>query len=557
MTCLDEYEGKNRQFLLLCSNLYDSLVDKTEHLGKISAEAKLAWIELVAGFASMHHPGRFADGAIEDIALEIGSELPRQKNRRFQLSVPGRAASLQKRRVLHVVTFVSPQGGHSRNLLNWITKDEESHHSIVLTRQGSSPPYPALKQAVALSGGTFVKLPALVSTIERARWLRHFAQQHADLVVLHVIPNDVVPIVAFADGCTVPVAFVNNGDHLFWLGSSVADTIVNLREISITANRDFRYTRNDQLLPVPLTESHRHVGHTDARTMLGIPHNQPVLLSVGRSLKYAPSARQNFFRTASKILDRNKEAHLYLVGVMAGDHAASSASAGHERLHFVGPVADATIWQKAADVYLEGFPFGSQTALLESIMPGVPCVRVYSPLSPLLAADDIALTGVVDAPAGEEAYVASASGYLDDRENAARVGDTLRERVLRYHVEETWDIFLRDFYAASLQMKHAPARIPKTSSSVRPVDLAISEFHGARYAGATDPEGVLTGEIHREILGIAYNLRQTGFYQEAFRLVKLANQEKSWDRESIIFAAKLIPHRFLYKKKLHSGKEAR
>lgn len=551
-----EYESRTGEFLLVCSSLYDFLVKKTELFRKkASAEAMLAWVEMVAGFGAMHHPGRFFDGAIENIALEIGSQLQHSKGPRFAPLLSGKIPiHTRRRRILHVVTFISAQGGHTRNLLHWINKDQESHHSLVLTHQRSIPLYQPLMEAVALSGGVFTSMPDPVPLMERAGWLRRFAQETADLVILHAIPNDIVPIVAFADGCNIPVAFVNNGDHLFWLGSSVADTIINLREISIASSRECRCTRNDQLLPVPLVETHQDVGRDEARKVLGIPRDQKMLLTVGRALKYAPSTRQNFFETAGKILNLNPKAHLYLVGVRADDHVASSVLSRHDRVHFVGPVEDATFWQRAADVYLEGYPFGSQTALLESVLPGVPCVRVYAPLSPLLAADDIALTGVVESPADEETYIATVSEFINDEEKASRQGDILRKRVLRYHIEDMWKDFLTKMYTAAGKMKHMAVPVPQTSASVRQVDLAISEFHGTRYVGAADIKSTLTNEMHKEILATAYNLRQTGCYKDAFQLLKLANREKNWDRESILFAAKLIPHRFLYKRRLQMVK---
>lgn len=550
-----EYEARTKEFLLVCSSLYDFLVEETEHLKrKASAEAMLAWIEMVAGFAAMHHPGRFFDGAIENLALEIGLQAQHASPGFAPLLSSKIAVRPRKRRVLHVVTFVSNQGGHTRNLLHWINKDQESHHSLVLTRQRDIPLYPPLMKAVALSGGVFVSMPAPAPLMERAMWLRQFVQEAADLIILHAVPNDVVPIVAFAQGCKIPVAFVNNGDHLFWLGSSVADTIINLREISIASSKECRFTRNDQLLPVPLVETNPEVLRDDARKALGIPLDQKMLLTVGRSLKYAPSSRQNFFSTASKILNRNREAHLYLVGLKAQDHTAASVLSNNDRVHFIGPVEDATFWQRAADVYLEGFPFGSQTAMLESVLPGVPCVRVYAPLSPLLAADDIALTGVADSPADEEAYIENVCDFIDNPEKAFQSGEILRKRVLRYHVEDTWKDFLAEMHAASSKMAHMAVKVPLTSAAVRQVDLAVSEYHGTRYAGAGDLRSTLTNEIHEEILGTAYNLRQTGFYKDAFQIVKLANREKNWDRASLLFAAKLIPHRFLYKRRLQLAK---
>jgi hypothetical protein len=271
-----------------------------------------------------------------------------------------------------------------------------------------------------------------------------------------------------------------------------------------------------------------------------------MLLSVGRPVKYHPSHRQNFFRTAKEILDRNSEAHLYLVGVKKEDHAGSPLFVHHNRMHLVGLVEDATLWQKASDVYLEGFPFGSQTALLESILRGIPCVRVFAPLTPLLAADDVALTGLVAPPVDEEEYIENVVDLICNRNKRIRIGEMLRERVLTNHVDRTWNKYLENIYQTLQDIRHKPSEIPKTNSSSRQIDLAISEYHGSRFIG-NDLETVFR-HVHKDyILGSAYPLRQSGFHSDAFRFVRLANVKQKWDWKSVLFTLKILPHRFIHK----------
>src|SRR5690606_34285328 len=103
---------------------------------------------------------------------------------------------------------------------------------------------------------------------------------------------------------------------------------------------------------------------------------------------YRPCSHYDFTATARKILDRNLLAHLYVVGETLQGLAPYLRSSLHDRLHFVGPVDDAKLYRASADVYLESFPFGSQTALLEAALSGLPVVPAYAPLFPLLVAND-------------------------------------------------------------------------------------------------------------------------------------------------------------------------
>lgn len=538
------------EFLTLCSRHYDVLVEKMERLQKkCSAESILAWIEMVAGFAAMHHPGRFADGRMENVALAIGANLPAQRGEKWISTLAMDAGSgkrTSKRRVLHITTLSTSYGGHARVILNWIKKDQSSVHSLVVTRQKSTPLFNELTEAVTLSGGRFVSMPASASVIEGARWLRKFASETADLVILHLLPNDILPLVAFADCGGVPVAQVNLCDHLFWVGSSVADMTIHLRQLGITTSMELRYTRNNHILPIPLYETHATLSRNDARAILGIPESHIMLLTVGRSVKYAPSKRHNFFRTAKEILGRHPEAHLYLVGVKENDHAASPRFVRHDHMHFVGPVEDASVWQKAADVYLEGFPFGSQTSLLESILPGVPCVRVFGPSSPLLAAEDMSVEEAIDTPRDEEDYVQRASDFIVDHSKRIRVGNVLRERVLYDHVDDTWNQYLANIYSVLENLSHLPLRIPHVCDSTRSVDLAISEYHLSRFLD-TNVDKVLEHIVHEFIMSTAYSLRQKGFHSDALRVVRMASNEQWLDKKVMLATVKILLYRYLFR----------
>ena len=63
-------------FLRANSDIYEWLVDRAAATSqKADAEAALRDVAIAARFAAAFHPGRFADGAIENIAFRIGRQL--------------------------------------------------------------------------------------------------------------------------------------------------------------------------------------------------------------------------------------------------------------------------------------------------------------------------------------------------------------------------------------------------------------------------------------------------------------------------------------------------
>ena len=363
---------------IIYKSFYYSILEFKNTVGMQALE--LICIRQAALFAARCHTGRFADGGIENIALGLGVDLDAQWPAAGDGPPyrPSRAEPASGRRILHVATMVDGVGGLTRTIKNWIRHDPVSCHSLLIVRQGGAKVPSWLLETVQRSGGNLVVLPMGVPLSAKARWLQEIARSSADLVVLHHYSHDVVPILAFAVGGGPPVAVLNHADHLFWLGSTVADSVINQREIGRDLSEQRRFTRRNVVLPIPLEEPPGRLPRTEAKRLLGIPDDQVVLLSVGRSPKYIPSNGRNFFETASKILDRNTTAHIYLLGVARGDVARYLRAEPHERLHFLGRIEDPSVYQMAADVYMEGFPTGSQTALLEACLAGVP----PSPRSP-------------------------------------------------------------------------------------------------------------------------------------------------------------------------------
>jgi Glycosyl transferases group 1 len=434
-------------------------------------EAILRQIVEAARFAAVYHPGRFSDGTIENLALGIGAEIPSENIDDGR----GRQDKNGYRRVLHVATDVLGVGGHTRMLYHWICNDIGSIHSVVLVDQrdvGAIPNW--LSEAVKRGGGEMVVFPSETELCQKAKMLREIAKYSADLVVLHVSPFDVVPTAAFAVRDCPPVAVLNHADHLFWLGSSVVDIVINLRTAGAVHTAERRFISQNTVLPIPLVEPEMQLPRKQARQTLGIGEDQCMLLSVGRAEKYRPSGAYNFVATANKILNCHKLAHLYVVGETAAGIAPYLDCALHERLHFMGSMEDPSQYLMAADVYLESFPFGSNTALLEAAVRGLPVVPGYAPLFLLMGANNDSLLEYLSNPKSEAEYIDRIDVLIRDKVQRAELGAKLRASLLLDHTNGGWLQNLNKMYEETDGLTHDPRPIPNACLFISKEDIGLS-----------------------------------------------------------------------------------
>lgn len=148
-----------------------------------------------------------------------------------------------------------------------------------------------------------------------------------------------------------------------------------------------------------------------------------------------------------------------------------------DRLHMVGSVEDPELYRLAADLYLESFPFGSTTALLEAALAGLPVVPAYAPLCALLVANDDAVRDVLPNPSSEEEYLDRAEFLIRHPEARSALGALLRERVLTTHVGQGWLDQLATVYEETDKLVHVPRRIPDSDCATTDADVGLSLWH--------------------------------------------------------------------------------
>jgi hypothetical protein len=376
--------------------------------------------------------------------------------------MPGRV--LRKKRGqgvnwLHVMTTAFDVGGHTNLVCRWIRMDcENARHHVVITDQHCPLP-DKLQQVVAANGGELRVLDRGTSNIKQAQELWTMAASLADVVVLHIHPQEVSAIIAFAEPSEIPVCLMNHVDHLFWVGTTIADRVIEFRELGRQWTRSFRGVDRSVMLPIPLEEApwNRWVDpgrYHAARERLGISKQQVVLLTIGTAYKYEPAGEWDFLRAAADILDSCPEAVLIAVGPEPKDRWAKAIDRYGKRLQALGSKTDISNgnsdYHSAADIALGSFPFASQTAILECAWLGIPCV--LTPKAIPFGLDDLSFNGI-DWPVTQQDYVEAAVRLIRSAALRQEQGTHLAGAVARHHCGKGWMGYL-DRLRAAIPPKH-------------------------------------------------------------------------------------------------------
>lgn len=475
-------ETDGRSYLRRATAAYEALVAHVVGLeARGDYEKTLKWVSVAASVAWASHAGRFADERLEAIALRAGRRLG-LSSQTEPAQPDNMAVAARPRRVLHVATTVFETGGHTRLIENWIRHDETAVHSLVLLDQ-QDPVRGELADRIAGSGGETIVLAPRIPLMDKARRLRRIAQSGYDFVILHHHPDDVVPLVAFAVEDCPPVAIMNHADHVFWLGASVADAVIDFRDYGARLSRERRGAQRSLMLPLPLDTPAPGLNRDEARSRLGIADSEVMLLSIAAAYKYAPTKKYDFFRTMHRVLTDNPAARLYVIGVDEEDFRLLGAP-HHERISLLGLVRDPSVHEAAADLYLESFPFGSYTALIETVARGVCPVLMYAPASHTAIAGDIPLRGVITNPADKADYLARVTALIRDPAERRRLGEAVARQVDAIHRCDIGRTYLLPIYDQLGAAGHRPKQLPATASAETADDLGLAAVNASRFTTA-------------------------------------------------------------------------
>ena len=361
----------------------------------------------VAAAILYRHNRSLSSVRLESNLLCIADSLEKQSGQRR--IAPRKPA--QKEVCLHVMNEAIPAGGHMAMARRWMTNDRSGRiHSVaLLSQQSKHVPIPnALIQAVNAAGGTIYTADPNASFLNRAVWLRNLSDDVASHVVLHVNTTDVISAVAFGTNEGPPVLAVNHSAHTFWAGASVPDLVLNCRgsELETLWTNKYRGVARSATVPIPMVEPSPATAGIGPRANASA---KPGRHWGSRKTRRSSSPSEPFSSTCRLTLlisSRCMRAswrsclirHLIAVGFQPDSRWSSAARRLGSRIRVLGPVPQSqlAIVHDAADIYAEGFPFGTTTALLEAGLKGIPVVLSPAQCPPPYGSDGVALDDTVE-----------------------------------------------------------------------------------------------------------------------------------------------------------------
>lgn len=472
----------------------------------------VSWIEFAATVGSCNHPGYFLHLGLESAIHKLGQVGLEPSSK--PLCAENLNLENGQSRVLHVMTAAHALGGHTRAVANWISNCSdtilEMRHSILLTSQGRMELPDWLESAASMTGGTCSVLDSGIPTLERADMLKSIAQRLADLVILHIDPNDPLPGIAFSDnGRTFPVLFFNHADHVFSIGQSVADFVLDFRRSGqgVSINERGCSTRS-RLVPIPMKDPvvpsfedsmERYNLRLKARAILGMPQEATVALTIGSEYKFKPALGYDFTRAIREVLSESDNTHIHAVGIPNRGPWKKLSDDFDGRFHPVGYVKGRKKvgeYCAASDVYMEGYPFGSLTAMLEAGLFALPIQRMTNSDAPILSGDDVSLDDIVFPALNEGQYIEETTRMLKmSNQDRFKIGIKIRRSVMKDHCSPLWfQKWFEPVMNEALAQKGRPMErnvdcsfetSPKPTESTRDCQLAITS------SGHNSPETMI------------------------------------------------------------------
>lgn len=446
------------------------------HLAAGRPKEAIVAAQIAANQAVVWHCGTYASPRLERVIQRIGAALLPDED-----APPRPAAPSGQRAILHVLTEAKSVGGHARMLWRWISRDGGNTHSIALTRQTMPTPEPLLAAAAA-TGGRVVRVNRRAGGV--LRWARELRRAiiGADLVILHVHNYDIIPFLALAGlRNRPPVALVNHCDHLFWLGVGFSDAVVNTRLSghALCASRRGVAPERNLLMPLCLDGAERRGSRAEARRALGLDEETIVLLTVARAAKFRPIGGVTFADALVPALRAHPEARVVAIGPGgAADWAAAMRAApGQILMHPERP--DVGQFFESADIYLDSFPFPSNTSLLEAGLHGLPLVT-YSPFGTecgVMGADSLGLDACLTRAVSLVEFEERLGALLSDPARRAAIGARTRAAIETTNTGDRWERALSRLYGEIDALPRvtpisAPKEAPASAAPEGPVFTA-------------------------------------------------------------------------------------
>lgn len=491
-----------------------------------SFEEKVDIISRLAAFNWSAHSGRYTSSEIDRHLSALAAEISECEQECLENFT---------NRIVFVASQLYTTGGHTRLLEN-IASFENNHSRqpiLLLTCQNIED----LPNRISNSNLFSQVLCLGRKPVREKIFLLRSHAKLAEKIYNFQHPDDPIPSIAL-DFVSRPFCFfVNHADHVFSLGTSFCDAIINIRpfaqEISETRRNA---TVASVVLPVKLKDQKPKMDKAAAKRSLGLNPDTVVLLTVSEAYKIIPDGHYNFFQTIGKIITQHPETIYYFVGITESFYTSLLGEQPPPQLKLLGRVEEVEIYQAAADIYLEGMPWNSLTALMEAVYAGAYPVLMWGPYyKNVNMNDDLYLKGIVAHPENEEEYLQQVASLLKNPGDAtilAKISE-IKARIEKYNGTDFWE--------RALQTLTKPLVGQYMEFARREEDLHLVEWQTNNWK-AKDHDPVLT---FTETIANKFSLKELWLFTTKFVLLNRYGTL----RDKIFVSKKIILHYLQGKKR--------
>ena len=316
---------------------------------------KIKLIQSAAEFATINFTGYFSDAELERFALE------------YAVTPDTQESCYEAKSILHVFTECYPVGGHTR-LAYWAIKSlpEYKHYVAIIKQRTTVPAW--LKNVL---DDRLIILDIKDNFLQKAKYLQQLSLDK-EIIILYTHMYDPVPLLAYGTHLfTRPVLYYNHADHLFWLGVSVADCVLDLSLGGQQLSKISRGVTKSEICPVPVEVPEHRTPKQQAKLKLGLPLDKFIILSTGSAYKFDTEE----YSLMDFALDYYHSDNLMFIFIGPSSatnikwrNAEEISNGNVKAIGVVKNLSEFDLYLDAADLYINSYPIGSLTAILQAVM---------------------------------------------------------------------------------------------------------------------------------------------------------------------------------------------
>ena len=412
---------------------FEKLLDELSACKNIDCKLNLA--KAASTYAVYNNTGYFTSSILETFFTDYAETLKTDiKNIKYK-----------ENSFLHVLTEGYNTGGHTRVVERWIKNATSNQIHSVVEIKSIGKILTTLQENIKEKNGEYIQFDNNLSMSEKSLKLRELGM-HYEYIILHSHMDDPIPTIAFGtEEFTRPVLLYNHASHLFWLGKSVADLVLDIeKDDEVTKIK--RGISNTYFLGVPTNDINLSdsVDKNEIRKKINLPTDKKIIVTSGHEIKFRTIGNDNYIDTLKKIIDN--DTFLYAIGISKENKdwiKANKETGNHivpiEFIDFNNGFLD---YLKCADLYLDSYPLCGGTAVIDAISSGTPALSlksVYPQFDYLTSTDAYCKT--------KEELIKKAKQILNNKEFGEQILNELKISLIQNQSTEAWNKKLESLYS--------------------------------------------------------------------------------------------------------------